>query len=133
LQGSCRRAYARGVTRLDGPRGRAALVVALALLGWVAASQSSPEDPLVRSSSADAERIESIPTLFVTASGRPVLPLHTRLDESQRALWVVTASVPAIEASASAAGNLHFSPSILSAGPVAQGLAGRGPPSLTDA
>jgi hypothetical protein len=132
LRRSCRRAYARGVTRLDGARGRVALLLVLALFGWVAVSQSSPEHPLVRSSLADAERIESVSTLLVTTSGRRVLPPHTRLGESQRALWVITVSAPAIWASASSLGRVHFSPSILSAGPVAQGLAGRGPPSSTD-
>jgi hypothetical protein len=132
LQRSCRRAYARGVTRLDDPRGRAALVLVLALFGWVAVPRSSPEHPLVRSSLADAERIESVSTLPVTTSGRRVLLPHTRFGESQRALWVRRVSVAAIGAPASALRRVHFSPSILSAGPVAQGLAGRGPPSSTD-
>jgi hypothetical protein len=133
LRRPCVRAYARGVTRVGGPRARAAVALALALLGWVVAPRSSPEHPLVASSPADAARIESVPTLLVTTSSRPVPPLHTRFGESQRALWVITVSVPAIGAPALASGRVHFSPSILSAGPVAHGLAGRGPPSSTDA
>lgn len=126
------RAYARGVTRLDGPCGRAALVLVLALFGRIAVPQSNPDHPLVRSSLADAERIESVSTLLVTTSGRRVLPPYTRFGESQRALWVIALNVHAIGASAASLGRVHFSPSILSAGPVAQGLAGRGPPSSTD-
>jgi hypothetical protein len=128
------RAYSLGVTRLGGPRGCAALAVALALHGWVAAPASSAEHPVVRSEPADAEAIESVPAPLVTTSGRPVLSLHARLGESQRALWDMPVKVPAaIGAPASLLGSVRPSSSILSAGPVAQGLAGRGPPSSTSA
>lgn len=124
-------AYARGMTRLRDPRGCAALVLAIGLLGLVAASRSSAEHPVVGSSPADAVAIESIPTLLVTTSDRPVLSLRMRLGEGQRALWLMTVNAPAI--AAPAWGESVRSPaSVLSAGPVAQGLAGRGPPSATN-
>jgi hypothetical protein len=126
------RAYSLGVTRLGDPRGCAALAVA-ALLGWVAAPPSSAEHPVVRSEPADAEAIESVPAPLVTTSGRPVFSLHARLGESHRALWDMPVKVPAIGAPASLLGSVRPSSSILSAGPVAQGLAGRGPPSSTSA
>jgi hypothetical protein len=127
------RAYSLGVTRLGGPRGCAALAVALALHGWVAAPASSAEHPVVRSEPADAEAIESVPAPLVTTSGRPILSLHARLGESHRALWDMPVKVPAIGGPASLLGSVRPSSSILSAGPVAQGLAGRGPPSSTSA
>jgi hypothetical protein len=127
------RAYSLGVTRLGGPRGCAALAVALALHGWVAAPPSSAEHPVVRSEPGDAEAIESVPAPLVTTSGRPILSLHARLGESHRALWDMPVNVPAIRAPASLLGSVPPSSSILSAGPVAQGLAGRGPPSSTSA
>jgi hypothetical protein len=127
------RAYSRGVTRLGGPPGRAALVLALAIIGWVAASRSSAEHPVVRSSPADSEVIESDPTLLVTTFARPAVSVHVRLGESQRALWAMTLAVPTIGPAASVLGSVRSSPSILSAGPVAHGLAGRGPPPSTNA
>jgi hypothetical protein len=127
------RAYCPGVTRLGGPRRRATLMLALALLGWVAASRSIAEHPVVQSSPPDAQAIESVPTPLVTASGRLALSPHARLGESQRSLWATTEGVLSIRASTSVLGSVRYSPSILSAGPVAQGLAGRGPPSSTHA
>lgn len=124
--------YCLGVTRLGAPRGRVSLVLALGLLGWVAASRSIPH-PVVRSSPPGAQAIESVPTLLVTASDRPALSPRARLGESQRALWAMAVGVSTIGASASVLGSVRSSPSILSAGPVAQGLAGRGPPSSTNA
>jgi hypothetical protein len=127
------RAYSRGVTGLGFRRRRAAFVLALVLLWWVAASRSSAEHPVVHSSPPEAGAIESLPTLLVTTSDRPVLSLHARLVEGQRALWVMAVSVPAIGAPASVLASVRPSPSILAAGPVAQGLAGRGPPLSTNA
>jgi hypothetical protein len=126
-------AYSLGVTRLGGWRGRAALVLALALLGWIAAARSIEEHPTARSSPAGAEVIEPVPTLLVTTSNRPVLSPHARLGESHRVPWAKTVRVPVIGAPASVLGSVRSSPSILSAGPVAQGLSGRGPPSSTNA
>lgn len=125
-------AYARGVTRLGDSRGRAALVLAIALLGLVAASLSSAQHPVVGSSPAGAVAIESIPTLLVTSSDRPVLSRHTRLGEGQRALWVMAVNDPAMGKPGSVLGSVRSSPSVLSAGLVAQGLTGRGPPSSTN-
>jgi hypothetical protein len=125
-------AYARGVTRLGDPRGRAALLLALALLGLVAASRSSAQHPVVGSSPADGVAIESVPTLLVTASDRPVLSQHVRLGEVQRTLWLMTVSAPTVGVPASVPRSVRSSPSVLSAGLVAQGLTGRGPPSSTN-
>jgi hypothetical protein len=124
-------AYARGVTRLGDPRGRAALLLALALLGLVAASRSSEQHPVVGSSRADGVAIESVPTLLVTASDRPVFSQHVRLGEGQRELWLMTVSAPTVGVPASVLGSVRSSPSVLSAGLVARGLTGRGPPSST--
>jgi hypothetical protein len=120
------------VIRLDGPPWRAALVLALAVFGWVAAPRSSAEHPVGRSFPPVASSIESIPTALGTASDRPTRSLHTRFDEGNRSLWIMTVSVPAI-ALLSDRRSLRPSPSILSAGPIALGLAGRGPPSSTNA
>ena len=125
-------AYARTVIRLDGPPWRAALVLALALFGWVAAPRSSAEHPVGRSLPPVASAIESFPSALGTASDRPIRSLHTRLGEGQRALWGMTVGVPAM-APLSVGRNLRSSPSILSAGPIALGLAGRGPPSSINA
>lgn len=121
-------AYAHGMTRLRDPRGRAALVLAIGLLGLVAASHSNTEHRVSGSSPAAAVAIESVPTLLVTASDRPVLSLRMRLDEGQRSLWLMTVNAPAIAAPAWGE-SVRSSASVLSAGSVAQGLAGRGPPS----
>jgi hypothetical protein len=120
------------VTRLGDSRGRAALVLAIALLGLVGASLSSAQHPVVGSSPAGTVTIESVPTLLVTASDRPVLSQHMRLGEGQRALWVMTVNDPAMAEPASVLGSVRFSPSVLSAGLIAQGLTGRGPPSSTN-
>jgi hypothetical protein len=125
-------AYARGVTPLGDLGGRAALLLALAFLGLVPASPSSAQHPVVDSSPADGVAIESVPTLLVTVSDRPVLSQHMRLAEGQRALWLMTVSAPTVGVPASVLGSVRSSPSVLSAGLVAQGLTGRGPPSSTN-
>jgi hypothetical protein len=119
----------RGVIRLDASRWCTALVLVIALLTWSAASESSAEHFVAPSSPADPVAIESVLTLLVTTSDRPVLSLHTKLDEGQRELWFMTVRVPTIGAPASVVGSVRLLPSVLSAGPAAQGLAGRGPPS----
>jgi hypothetical protein len=73
--------------------------------------------------------IESVPTLLVTVSDRPVLSQHMRLDEGQRALWLMTVTALAIGVPASVPRSVRSSPSVLSAGLVAEGVTGRGPPS----
>ena len=118
--------------RLDGPPWRAALVLALALFGWVAAPRSSAEHPVGRSLPPVASAIESFPSALGTASDRPSRSFNPRLGEGQRALWIATVSVPGM-APISVPRSLRSSPSILSAGPIALGLAGRGPPSSTNA
>jgi hypothetical protein len=130
LRRSCVHAYARGVTPLGDPGARAALLLALALLGLVPASPS--QHPVVDSSPADGVAIESVPTLLVTVSDRPVLSQHMRLGEGQRVLWLMTVSAPTVGVPASVLGSVRSSPSVLSAGLVAQGLTGRGPPSSTN-
>jgi hypothetical protein len=125
-------AYACSVIRLDGPPWRAALVLALALFGWVAVPRSSAEHPVGHSLPPVASAIESFPSALGTVSDRPIRSLHTRLGDGQRALWIMTVSVPGM-APLSAPRSLRSSPSILSAGPIALGLAGRGPPSSTNA
>ena len=80
---SCVRAYPRGVTRLGASRWRTALVLALALLAWSAASESSAEHLVAPSSPADAVKFESALTLFATTSDRPVFSLHTKLGEDR--------------------------------------------------
>jgi len=125
-------AYARCVTRLDDLRGRAALLLALALIGLVPASRSSAQHPVAGSSPAHGVAIESVPTLLVTASDRPVLSQHLRIDDGQRPLWLMTLSAPTVGVSASVLGRIRSSPSVLSPGLVAQGLTGRGPPSSTN-
>jgi len=120
------------VIRLDGPPWRAALVLALALFGWVAAPRSSAEHPVGRSLPPVASSIESFPTALGTTSDRPTRSLHTRSDEGHRAFWIMTVSVPGM-APLSMPRSLLSSPSVLSAGPIALGLAGRGPPSSTNA
>lgn len=132
MRRSCVRAYARGVTRLGASRWCSAPVLALALLTWSAASGSSAEHIVVPSSPADAVAIESVPTLLVTTSDRPVSYLLRKLGEGQRALSIMAVS-PAIGVPATVARNVRSSRSVLSAGPVAQGLAGRGPPSFGNA
>ena len=125
-------AYARSVIRPDGPPWRAALVLALALFGWVAAHRSSAEHPVGRSLPPVASAIESFPSVLGTASDRPLRSFSPRLSEGQRALWITTVSVPGM-APFSVPRSVRSSPSILSAGPIALGLAGRGPPSSTNA
>jgi hypothetical protein len=122
------RAYASRVTRLGALR-CTALVLALALLAWSAASGSRAGHLVTPSSPADAAAIESGPTLLTATSDRPVLSQRTRLGGGQRELWFMTVGVPTIGPPASMSGSAHLSPSVLSAGPVAHGLAGRGPPS----
>jgi hypothetical protein len=125
-------AYARSVIRLDGPPWRAALVLALAVFGWVAAPRSSAEHPVDRSLPPVASAIESFPSVVGTASDRPLRSFNPRPTEGQRAFWITTVSVPGM-APLSVPRSLRSSPSILSAGPIALGLAGRGPPSSTNA
>jgi hypothetical protein len=84
---------------------------------------------MARSLSSDPVAIESFPTLLVTTGDRPDRSLHTRLGDDQRALWVMTVSVPSTRAPASVRESVRSFPSIFSVGPVAPGLAGRGPPS----
>jgi hypothetical protein len=120
------------VIRLDGPRGRVALVLALALVGWVAVSRPSAERPFAHSFASDPVAIESFPTLLVTTAERPDRALHTRLGEGQD-LWVITVSASATRAPAWVHRSIRSSPLILTAGLVAQGLAGRGPPSTANA
>lgn len=119
------------MTGLGDPRGRAAVLLALALLGLVPASRPSAQHPVVDSSPADSVAIESVPTLLVTSSDRPVLSQHMRLDEGQRALWLMTVSAP-VGVPATVPRSVRSSPSVLSAGLVAQGLTGRGPPSSSN-
>ena len=120
------------MTRLDGPPWRAALVIALALFGWFAAPRSSAEQPVGHSLPPVASAIESLPSVLGAASDRPIRSLHTRFGEGQRALWIMTVSVPAT-ASLSVRRSFRSPPSFLSAGPIALGLAGRAPPSSINA
>lgn len=129
LRRSCVQAYARVMTRLRDPRGRAALVLVIALLGLVTAWRSSTDRAVVGSSQADAMAIESVPTVLVTTSDRPGHSLHMRPGEGQRALGVMTVSAPTVGVPASVPRSVGSSPSVLSAGLVAQWFAGRGPPS----
>jgi hypothetical protein len=132
LPGSFVRAYASRVTRLGALR-CTALVLALALFAWSAASGSRAGHLVTPSSPADAAAIGSGPTLLAATSDRPVLSQRTRLGEGQRGLWFMTVGAPTIGASASMVGSTRLSPSVFSAGPVAHGLAGRGPPSSGNA
>jgi len=119
------------VIRLDGPPWRAVLVLALALFGWVAAPRSSAEHPVGSSMPPVASAIESFPSVLGAASDRPLRSFSPRLGEGQRAIWIATVSLPGM-APLSVPKSVRSSPSILSAGPIALGLAGRGPPSSTN-
>jgi len=100
---------------------------------WSAASGSSSKDLGVLSSPANAASIESVLTVFVATSDRPVLSVHPKLGEGQHGPWFTPVRVPTIGAPASVSESVRLSPSVLSAGPVAQGLAGRGPPPFENA
>jgi hypothetical protein len=122
------------MTRRGGLRVRPALVLALALLSWIAASRSSMGDhPLASSSRADAEAIESVPTPLVPMSDRQILSPGGRSGESPSVLSVIAVSSSAVGAAAAIQASVRSSPSFFSAGPLAQGLAGRGPPPSSDA
>ena len=117
------------MTRLDASRWPTALGLTLALLAWSAESRSTEEPRVDPSSQPDAVAIGSVPKMLVTTSDRPVPSPHSRLDEGQRGLGLMAMTVANIVAPASALGSVRLSPSVFSAGPVALGLAGRGPPS----
>src|SRR5688500_11573567 len=123
------RAYACDVTLQDASRRSIVLGLALALLAWGAATRSTAESRVDTSSSSGAVAIESVPRMLVTTSDRPILSAHSRLEERQSGLGLITMDVSDIDASASVLASVRLSPSVFSAGPVAQGLAGRGPPS----
>jgi hypothetical protein len=124
------RAYACDVTLQDASRRSIVLGLALALLAWGAATRSTAESRVDTSSSSVAVAIESVPRMLVTTSDRPVLSAHSRLEERQRGLGLSTLDVSNIGASALVSASVRLSSSVFSAGPVAQGLAGRGPPSF---
>ena len=63
---------------------------------------------------------------------RQIVEAHGALGEAQRGAWTATQAHRAIDPRVSMLEGLRFAPPALSVGPVAQGLAGRGPPSFRD-
>ena len=101
------------------------------LVAWVAASRANAEHLVAPSSPAKAEAVESGTSSLIMTSDRPVLSGTRKLGERQRVLSVTRASAAGVEASVFVGSHLLDSPSLISVGPFAFGLAGRGPPGLT--
>jgi hypothetical protein len=106
-------------------------VLAAAVLVLVVGTRSST-DNLDFDSASNAAEIESVQSLILATSDRPILSSHAKLSEGQRGLWVTTPIRPAINPAVSVLGSVHSSPLMLSAGPVADGHSGRGPPSFSE-
>jgi hypothetical protein len=108
------------------------IVLAAAVFVSVVGTRSSTDNLDVDSAATHAAEIESVPSLILATSDRSILSSHGKLRESQRGLWVTTPIRPVINAAVSVLGSVHSSPLMLSAGPVAEGHSGRGPPSFSE-
>jgi len=128
--GSC--AYARDVTRPGDARRHLTIVLAAAVLVLVVGTWSSTDNLDFDSAASHAAEIESVPSLILATSDRPILSSHAKHSESQRGLWVTTPIRPAVNPAVSVLGSVHSSPLMLSAGPLADGHSGRGPPSFSE-
>ena len=117
------------MTRLRTLGRRTLAAVSVALLVWIAATRSTSA-PLVSGGSAPQGNgaIESVPTVPVTVSDRPLFSDGARRAEGPRLLATSTGSVHRLSALVSTGDDLVGSPSLLLAGPMALGVARRGPP-----
>jgi hypothetical protein len=108
------------------------IVLAAAVLVLVVGTRSSTDNLDSDSAASHASEIESVPSLILVTSDRPILSSHAKLSEGQRGLWVTTPIRPAVNPALSVLGSVHSSPLMLSAAPVADGHSGRGPPSFSE-
>jgi hypothetical protein len=117
------------VSRFQGVRGRSVVLVSVALLAWTAASRSGA-DPLFAASAAPdrTAAIESVPAPLVTTSDRPVIAGSGKRADGHRALSLAVGVLDGVVASIPVAWDVRLTRSLIGAGPVAFGLARRGPP-----
>jgi len=106
--------------------------MAAAVLVLVVGTRWSTDNFDVDPAASHAAEIESVPSLILATSDRPILSSHAKLSEGQRGLWVTTPIRPAVNPAVSVLGSVHSPPLMLSAGPVADGQSGRGPPSFSE-
>lgn len=119
------------MTRPGDARRHLTIVLAAAVLVLVVGTRSTDNldfDP----AASHAAEIESVPSLILATSDRPILSSHAKPSEGQRGLWVTTPIRPAINPAVSVLGSVHASPLMLSAGPVADGHSGRDPPPFSE-
>jgi hypothetical protein len=117
------------MTRLEGVRGRTVVLVSVALLAWTAASRSGADPLLAEPAPLDGTpAIESVPAPLVTTSDRPVIAGSGKRTDGHRALALAVGILDGVVASIPVAWDVRLSRSLTAAGPVAFGLARRGPP-----
>ena len=118
--------------RLAGVRGRTVVLFSVALLAWTAVSRSGADRLLAPSAAPDRTvAIESVPTPLVMTSDRPVITGSGRRTEGSRALSLAVAALDGVVASIPLAWDVRHPRSLTAGGPLAFGLARRGPPTPT--
>jgi hypothetical protein len=125
-------AYARAVSRVRGLPSGVAIGLAATVVLSTAGSGWRHTHADVKAETTHVVAIELAANPLLAALDRSAEPSPAKLGEARRGSWATTEARAPTDPRVSLPGTLLSAVTAISTGPVAQGLSGRGPPSLRE-